>query len=141
MKFSTAPTNGADTSAPVGLPKIGVRRIMVPREVSLSVGRLVAKLLVSANSYCSSDLFVLACRLISCLCCIVQPAIGLAEIFDQLDLNKLIQLNISSEFNHGSVCWGSPWSQHALLSLFMDVIENEKFVGMMPVTKKPFAIT
>jgi hypothetical protein len=35
-------------------------------------------------------------------------------------------LSVSSEFNHGSVCWGSPWSQHALLSLLMDVIENER---------------
>jgi hypothetical protein len=35
-------------------------------------------------------------------------------------------LNVSVEFNHGSVCWGSPWSQHSLISLFMDIIENEK---------------
>ncbi len=35
-------------------------------------------------------------------------------------------MNISSEFNHGSVSWGSPWSQHALLCLFMDIIENDK---------------
>ncbi|RNA41607.1 baculoviral IAP repeat-containing 6-like isoform X15, partial [Brachionus plicatilis] len=54
------------------------------------------------------------------------PLINLNEIFEQQDLGQLIRLNVSSEFNHGSVCWGSPWSQHALLSLLQDVMESER---------------
>lgn len=106
-----------------------VKKVYLPRDVSLKVGKSIAKLLVSSNSYCSSDLFVLSCRIISSLCCNTQPSISLSEIFNQSDLNQLILLNVSSEFNHGSVCWGSPWSQHALLSLFMDIIENERIIN------------
>ena len=69
---------------------------------------------------------MLSCRIISILCCHAQPHIGLEEIINRKDLNQLILLNISAEFNHGSVCWGSPWSQYAILSLFMDVIESER---------------
>jgi hypothetical protein len=39
-----------------------------------------------------------------------------------------MMLNVSLDFNHGSVCWGSPWSQHALLCLLVDVIENERML-------------
>jgi hypothetical protein len=102
------------------------KKIYLPHDISLRVGRLIGKLLVSANSYCSSDLFVLSCRILSSICCSTMPAISLCDIFEPADLNQLILLNVSGEFNHGSVCWGSPWSQHALISLFMDTIENEK---------------
>jgi len=102
------------------------KKIYLPHDISLRVGRLIGKLLVSANSYCSSDLFVLSCRILSSICCSTMPAISLCDIFEPSDLNQLILLNVSGEFNHGSVCWGSPWSQHALISLFMDTIENEK---------------
>lgn len=105
------------------------KKVHLPRDISLAVGKSISKLLVSSNSYCSSDLFVLSCRIISSLCCNTQPCISLSEIFEPADLNQLILLNVSSEFNHGSVCWGSPWSQHALLSLLMDVIENERFLN------------
>jgi len=101
-------------------------KIHLPRDVSLRAGRSLAKLLLSANSFCSSDLFVLSCRIISSLCSNIQPSISFSEIINKNDLNQLILLNISSEFNHGSVSWGSPWSQHALLCLFMDIIENDK---------------
>ncbi len=102
------------------------KKILLPREVSLAAGKSIVKLLVSANSFCSSDLFVLSCRMISSLCCNTQPHIPLYEIIDPVDLNQLILFNISAEFNHGSVSWGSPWSQHAILSLFMDIIDSEK---------------
>ena len=109
--------------------KLHVKKVHLPRDISLAVGRSISKLLVSSNSYCNSDLFVLSCRIISSLCCNTQPCISLSEIFEPADLNQLILLNVSSEFNHGSVCWGSPWSQHAFLSLLLDVIENERFVN------------
>lgn len=105
------------------------KKIFLPRNVSLSAGKSIVKLLVSANSFCNSDLFVLSCRIISSLCCNTQPQIMLNEIINRSDLNQLILLNISSEFNHGSVSWGSPWSQHAILSLFMDIIDSEKIMN------------
>ncbi len=88
--------------------KLALKKIHLPREVSLNAGRSLAKLLLSANSFCSSDLFVLSCRIISSLCSSIQPSISFNEIIDRDDLNQLILLNISSEFNHGSVSWGSP---------------------------------
>ena len=120
-------TDSFATSAQDNLSKLMLnKKIFLPHDISLRVGYLIGKLLVSANSYCSSDLFVLSCRILSSICCSTQPSISLCEIFEKNDLNQLILLNVSGEFNHGSVCWGSPWSQHALISLFMDTIENEK---------------
>ena len=112
------------------------RKFSISRNLSLRVCKLIVKLLVSANSYTSSDLFVLSCRIISYLCCNSLPSINLNEIFQKEDLTQLIFLNVSSEFNHGSVCWGSPWSQHALISLLLDIIENEKPEQMVREKKK-----
>ena len=92
---------GQETTANKQTP---AKKICLPRNVTLSAGRSIVKLLISANSFCSSDLFVLSCRIISSLCCHAQPHIGLEEIIDRKDLNQLILFNISTEFNHGWVC-------------------------------------
>lgn len=98
----------------------------LPRDISLELGKSLARLLTqSINSYSSSDLFVLCCRVLSSLCLNTQPSLSLNELFDKNDLQRLIMLNVSLDFNHGSVCWGSPWSTHALLCLLADVVENE----------------
>ncbi|CAF0910527.1 unnamed protein product [Brachionus calyciflorus] len=100
--------SGTQSSSSTELGKT-IRKIILSRDLSLRVCKLIGKLLVASNSFCSSDLFVLSCRIISNLCCNSQPSITLSEVFEQDDLNQLILLNVSSEFNHGSVCWGSPW--------------------------------
>ena len=108
------------------------KKFIFPRDISLALGKSLARLLVSSNSYSSSDLFVLTCRVLSSLCLHTQPALSLHDMFgDQQtdgsnDLHHLVMLNVSLDFNHGSVCWGSPWSQHALLCLLSDVVESEK---------------
>lgn len=120
---------GPSSSFNCSAKNLASRKIYLPRDVSLSAGKSIVNLLVSANSFCSSDLFVLSCRIISSLCCNTQPQIALNEIIEPSNLNQLIMLNISAEFNHGSVSWGSPWSQHAILSLFMDIIDSEKLIA------------
>jgi baculoviral IAP repeat-containing protein 6 len=106
------------------------KKFLLPRDVSLEMGKSLVKLLINSNSYSSSDLFVLTCRILSSICLNTQPCIGLNELFDNNEQNLLglINLNVSLDFNHGSVCWGSPWAQHALLCLLVDVVENEKMI-------------
>ena len=114
------------SAAASGAANMLAGRVYLPRDAALRLGRLVAKLLTSANSYCSSDLFVLACRLLAAICVCSRPAIGLAQLMGVEQLAELIKLGVGAEYNHASVSWGSPWSQHALVSLLIDVIENEK---------------
>ena len=99
--------------------------IQLPRSLTLTLCRLLIKLLINSNSYSNSDLFVLTCRILSSLCLNTVPSITLSEIMSFNDLNRIILFCVGIEFNHCSASWGSPWSPHAVLCFLMDVIENE----------------
>ena len=44
----------------------------------------------------------------------------------QTELDHLILLHCSFDYNHVNITWGGPWAGHAVISLLQDVLDGEK---------------
>ena len=66
------------------------------------------------------------------VCISTRPAITLTEAMTQEQLERLIMLAASLEFNHGNISWGGPWAGHALTCLLQDILEGILFILFNP---------
>ena len=57
--------------------------------------------------------------------CNTRPVIPLSEALDQEDLEKLLLLMCSMEYNTGNVSWGGSWASHVITCLLQDILEGE----------------
>jgi hypothetical protein len=131
---SSNPSQTGKQSTPKANNLYLMKLLQLPRVEALKLCKLLIKFLLNANSYCSSDLFVIVCRILSSICSFTLPVISLSDILtDDQSLKNILLLCISVEYNHGSVCWGSPWSSHAIMCLLMDLMDIE--VCIMNKTK------
>ncbi|XP_033127778.1 baculoviral IAP repeat-containing protein 6-like isoform X2 [Anneissia japonica] len=100
-------------------------QIRLPREQCIPVVQGLTQLLLAMDFTCHVDLFLVACKVLARICNSTRPAITLAEVMTQQQLQQLLMLCVGSKFNCGSSSWGGPWASHAIICLLQDVLEGE----------------
>ncbi|XP_071961824.1 dual E2 ubiquitin-conjugating enzyme/E3 ubiquitin-protein ligase BIRC6-like isoform X2 [Antedon mediterranea] len=100
-------------------------QIRLPREQCLPVVQGLTQLLLSMDFTCHVDLFLVACKVLARICNSTRPAITLAEVMTQQQLQQLLMLCVGSKFNCGAASWGGPWASHAIICLLQDILEGE----------------
>ncbi|XP_029637353.1 baculoviral IAP repeat-containing protein 6 isoform X1 [Octopus sinensis] len=100
--------------------------LILPRERCLPVVRGLVTLILSMDSTCSVDLFLVASKVLARICLATRPAICLSEAMTQDQLQQLILLAANQDFNHGTVAWGGPWAGHAITCLLQDILDGER---------------
>nr|KAG5700865.1 hypothetical protein BaRGS_012272 [Batillaria attramentaria] len=99
--------------------------LVLPRERCLLVVRGLMSLLLSMDFSCHVDLFLVACKVLAKICVATRPALTLAEVMSQEQLERLILLAVQHD-NSGPSVWGGPWASHAITCLLQDILEGEK---------------
>ncbi|GAB1609836.1 baculoviral IAP repeat-containing protein 6-like isoform X2 [Argonauta hians] len=100
--------------------------LILPRDKCLPVVRGLVTLILSMDSTCNVDLFLVASKVLARICLATRPAICLSEAMTQDQLQQLILLAANQDFNHGTVAWGGPWAGHAITCLLQDILDGER---------------
>ncbi|XP_053375851.1 baculoviral IAP repeat-containing protein 6-like isoform X2 [Mercenaria mercenaria] len=100
--------------------------LILPKEKCLPVVHGLMALLLGMDFTCNVDLFLITCKVMARVCISTRPAITLTEAMSQEQLERLIMLAASLEFNHGNISWGGPWAGHSLTCLLQDILEGER---------------
>ena len=53
-----------------------------------------------------------------------RPALTLAEVMSQEQLEQLILLAVHHDNSQGPSVWGGPWASHAITCLLQDILEG-----------------
>ena len=59
------------------------------------------------------------------ICVATRPALTLAEVMSQEQLEQLILLAVHHDNSQGSSVWGGPWASHAITCLLQDILEGK----------------
>ena len=62
------------------------------------------------------------------ICVATRPALTLAEVMSQEQLEQLILLAVHHDNSQGPSVWGGPWASHAITCLLQDILEG-KWLG------------
>ncbi|KAL4237916.1 Baculoviral IAP repeat-containing protein 6 [Mactra antiquata] len=100
--------------------------LILPKDKCLPVVHGLMALLLGMDFTCNVDLFLITCKVLARICISTRPAITLSEAMNQDQLERLIMLASSQEFNHGNISWGGPWAGHSLTCLLQDILEGER---------------
>ncbi|XP_070181060.1 dual E2 ubiquitin-conjugating enzyme/E3 ubiquitin-protein ligase BIRC6-like isoform X3 [Littorina saxatilis] len=100
--------------------------VVLPRERCLLGVRGLMSLLLSMDFSCHVDLFLVACKVLAKICVVTRPALTLAEVMSQEQLERLILLAVHHDNSQGPSVWGGPWAAHAITCLLQDILEGEK---------------
>lgn len=55
-----------------------------------------------------------------------RPALTLAEVMSQEQLEQLILLAVHHDNSQGPSMWGGPWASHAITCLLQDILEGKR---------------
>lgn len=58
------------------------------------------------------------------ICVVTRPALTLAEVMSQEQLERLILLAVHHDNSQGPSVWGGPWAAHAITCLLQDILEG-----------------
>ncbi|KAL8592605.1 hypothetical protein ACOMHN_026535 [Nucella lapillus] len=100
--------------------------LVLPRERCLLAVRGLMSLLLSMDFSCHVDLFLVACKVLAKICVATRPALTLAEVMSQDQLEHLILLAVHHDNSQGPSLWGGPWASHAVTCFLQDILEGEK---------------
>lgn len=64
------------------------------------------------------------------ICVATRPALTLAEVMSQEQLEQLILLAVHHDNSQGPSVWGGPWASHAITCLLQDILEG-KWLGRL----------
>ena len=59
------------------------------------------------------------------ICVATRPALTLAEVMSQEQLEQLILLAVHHDNSQGPSVWGGPWASHAITCLLQDILEGK----------------
>ncbi|CAH1791767.1 unnamed protein product [Owenia fusiformis] len=124
-------TNGTTGEADGDLETL----VVLPRDRCIPVVKGLINLLLSMDFTCNVDLFLVSCKVVAKVCMSCRPAVTLAEMMSQSELEKLLLRCTDLEHNHGNISWGGPWAGHAVSCLLQDVLEGEKIFPIVEETE------
>ncbi|XP_059477801.1 baculoviral IAP repeat-containing protein 6 [Neocloeon triangulifer] len=95
---------------------------LLPQALSLPVARGLVSLILNMDFTCNSDLFLLACKVLSGIISCARPSITLNMLMTDDELLQFVQLAVKCEGGSRSL-WGGPWVSHAISCLLQDLLE------------------
>ncbi|XP_065342145.1 baculoviral IAP repeat-containing protein 6 isoform X6 [Cloeon dipterum] len=95
---------------------------LLPQTLSLPVARGLVLLILNMDFTCNSDLFLLACKVLSGIISCARPPITLNMLMSEAQLLQFVQLAVRWEGGSHSL-WGGPWVSHAISCLLQDLLE------------------
>ncbi|XP_065205960.1 baculoviral IAP repeat-containing protein 6-like isoform X3 [Planococcus citri] len=111
-------SDGAGTSGTAS----SVGKIGVDKSHCLPVIRALVAFMLHVDITCNVDLFLISCKVMSCLLQISYSPIILNEILTEDQLLKLLQMAVWCE-NGKSMC-GGKWTSHAITCLLQDIMDK-----------------